>query len=92
MQIYGPSQVHGTQPLHGPHATRAAQPSQSQPGAPVADELNLSEAAQLADRIAQLPDIRADRVADVRAKILSGTYETSDKLETAVERLLDEIA
>ena len=92
MQIYGPSQVHGTQPIHGPHAPRAAQASQSQAASPVADELNLSEAAQLADRVAELPDIRADRVADIRAAILDGTYETSDKLSTAVERLLDEIA
>ena len=92
MQIYGPSHVHGAQPVHGPHATRAAQPSQSQTASPIGDELHLSDAAQLADRVAELPEMRADRVADIRAAILNGTYETADKLDVAVERLLDEIA
>ncbi len=37
-------------------------------------------------------DIRADRVADIRAQIASGQYETSEKLNVAVSRMFDELA
>jgi anti-sigma28 factor (negative regulator of flagellin synthesis) len=35
--------------------------------------------------------MREDRVEAVRLQIAEGTYETNDKLNIAVERLLDEI-
>ena len=35
--------------------------------------------------------IRQDRVAEIRAQIASGAYETDVKLNGALERLLDEI-
>jgi negative regulator of flagellin synthesis FlgM len=91
MQIYGPSQLHGPQGINAPHGARPAQPT-TRPEAPqIADEVNISEAAQLVEQVQQLPDIRADRVAAVRQQIAAGTYETGDKLSAAVERLLDEI-
>ncbi len=92
MQIYGPSQIHTAQPISAPHnlriveaqttSTAAAQPS---------DQLDISEAGQIAARLSDMPDIRQDRVDAIRAALLDGTYETSDKLDTAVSRLLDEI-
>ncbi|MCP4775613.1 MAG: flagellar biosynthesis anti-sigma factor FlgM, partial [Planctomycetaceae bacterium] len=35
---------------------------------------------------------RADRVADLRAQIASGDYETPEKLEAAVSRMFEEFA
>jgi len=92
MQIYGPSQIHGAQPINGPHTSRAAQPTSTAGTSSIGDRLDISEAGQLAGRLAEVPDIRADRVRDIRAAILNGTYETEAKLNTAVDRLLDEIA
>ncbi|HOA53174.1 MAG TPA: flagellar biosynthesis anti-sigma factor FlgM [Thermogutta sp.] len=46
---------------------------------------------QLLDKVHDLPDIRADLVARIRAEIAAGTYETEEKLQVALERLLDEI-
>jgi anti-sigma28 factor (negative regulator of flagellin synthesis) len=43
-------------------------------------------------RARELPDIRAARVAEIRAAIEAGSYETPDKLEAAVGSLLDEIS
>ncbi len=90
MQIYGPSQLHGAQPINAPHLQRGADvrpgtaPSQT-------DQVDISPAAQLAGQVSEIPDIRQDRVASIRAAIADGTYETQDKLSTAVNRLLDEI-
>ena len=92
MQIYGPSQLHGAQPISGPHPTRAAQGASTPPAAGVGDRLDISEAGQIAARLADVPEIRAERVQELRSAILNGTYETEGKMSTALDRLLDEIA
>jgi negative regulator of flagellin synthesis FlgM len=90
MQIYGPSQLHGAQSINTPHISRAAQTaSTSSPAG--ADRLELSDAAQFASQLNDVPAIRADRVAALKAAIADGSYETADKLSTAVSRLFDEI-
>jgi anti-sigma28 factor (negative regulator of flagellin synthesis) len=93
MQIYGPTHVHGPQPLSAPHVFRAERVGGlSRP----ADELSLSEAAQEGERLIELarslPAIRQDRVDRLRAAIAQGTYETPERLSKAVDALLDELA
>jgi negative regulator of flagellin synthesis FlgM len=92
MQIYGPSQIHGAQSINAPHAARPAREVSAPEPTMVSDHLDISEAGQIASRLADVPDIRADRVQELRSAILNGTYETEDKLSTALDRLLDEIA
>jgi anti-sigma28 factor (negative regulator of flagellin synthesis) len=36
-------------------------------------------------------EVRVDKVAVVKAQIEAGTYESSEKLDVAVDRMLDEI-
>ena len=91
MQIHGPSHVQG---VHAKEPTRPQKPAPSAAptsNAPV-DELDISPEAELLAQAKDLPEIRADKVADIRAQIESGTYETDEKLDLALERLLDEIA
>lgn len=98
MQIYGSTHVHGPQGIGAPHANRATQPAQRPAAANQADSVEISpeaQAAQVAEqlsaKIAELPDIRQDRVNELRAKIAAGAYETDDRINGALERLLDEI-
>ncbi|MEN1678147.1 MAG: flagellar biosynthesis anti-sigma factor FlgM [Planctomycetota bacterium] len=90
MQVSGSSQVHQAHALQGPHATRsraAGGAEQAKLAQPV-DQLEISaEAAQAS----QAGGVRTDRVAEIRAQIASGAYETPEKLDAAVERLLDQI-
>ena len=44
-----------------------------------------------ASRLSDIPDIRHDRVAAIKAQIQAGTYETADKLDRAIDAMLDEI-
>ena len=91
MHIYGPAHLHGAQPVGPPHATRAAKPAgPSQPGA-IQDELEISDAGRLVDQVRALPEVRQERIEQIRAEIAAGTYETDEKLEIALGRLLDEI-
>jgi len=92
MQVHGPSQIHAAQPIRGPHASGSIEPSAASASSATGDRLDISEAGQIADRMAEIPDIRADRVDSIRAALMDGTYETEGKLSTAVDRLLDEIA
>lgn len=93
MHIQGPSYVHGAHALGGPHrAARAVADQPAASGRSISDEIQISDAGQFLAEVKQAPDIRADRVAAIQAQIASGAYETSDKFDLAVERLLDEIA
>ena len=91
MQVHGPSHIHGAQSLNGPHLSRMGQASAPSQNTTIRDELQLSPMGQLLDKVHELPDIRSDLVARIRAEIAAGTYETEEKLQVALERLLDEI-
>ncbi len=91
MQIYGSTQLHGAQSISAPHATRATSAASSAGSSAVSDQLDISSAGQLLDKINQMPAIRQDRVSQLRAAIASGSYETDDKLSSALNGLLDEI-
>lgn len=57
---------------------------------PVMDKVELSTQAVYLDSLKK-NDIRADKVADIRAQIEAGTYETPDKLDSAIDKLLDDV-
>jgi flagellar biosynthesis anti-sigma factor FlgM len=100
MQINGPARLQTTQSLD---ATSPLQPTEAatesgQADAVAAnptggaDEISISQQAELLSRINDIPDIRQDRVDQIRAEITQGTYETEQKIDATVSRLLDEIA
>ena len=73
--------------LQKQNSTSASQNANSVP----VDSLEISAEAQMLST-SSATDIRADRVADLRAQIASGEYETPEKLEAAVSRMFDEFA
>jgi negative regulator of flagellin synthesis FlgM len=99
MQIYGPYRVSTTQPTSQP---QSAQPQKSEnaatkPPATQIDQLDLSSQASTVNRVAATQiagggEIRIDRVADIRRQISDGNYETPEKLDAALDRLLDQLA
>ena len=91
MQIYGPSQIHGAQPINAPHGARTQEAGSIPAASSTGDRLDISEAGQIAGRLAEMPEIRADRVQELRTAILDGSYESDAKLDVALDRLLDEI-
>jgi negative regulator of flagellin synthesis FlgM len=93
MQINGPAHLHAAQSVNPPHhSSRASKPAGAQVSSLAQlDQLDISQEANLVSRVRDLPEIRQDRVAEIRAQIASGTYETDAKLNGALDRLLDEI-
>ena len=89
MQIYGSTHIHGPQSVTGPHSARTASPASPPQTLAPSDQLDISAAAAAAAEANG--DVRADLVARVRDEIAAGTYETPEKIDGAIERLLDEI-
>ena len=92
MYIYGTSQIHAAQPMNAPHRLANTQGVSGGYAAGGVDQLDISPEADFVAQASELPEIREERVAALKAQIQSGVYETADKLDMALSRLLDEIA
>ena len=70
MQVYGPTHLHGPQPINPPHAHAAspAPPVSDASSSPISDEVQISDAARMIEQAQQLPDVRQDRVAAIRRR------------------------
>lgn len=52
------------------------------------DQVQLSEIPELVSELDGPSEVRAERLAQIKAAIDDGTYESVDKLQAAVDRLL----
>jgi len=93
MNIFGVFSTHGAQSagaVRGVDAAQAAEASVKQQGVgEVHDAVTLSvDAVRAADASS---DIRFDRVNSIRAAIADGSYDTPEKLDIALDRLLERL-
>jgi negative regulator of flagellin synthesis FlgM len=58
---------------------------------PMLDKLELSGVSHLFQSL-KANDVRADKIAEIKAQIDAGTYETDAKLDVACDRMLDDLA
>ena len=94
MNIYGTPFVHGPHTISGSHATNRQQtfvPQQTN-SLQSNDQVTLSGAAQHANQATESAmsgsEVRFDLVNRLRLEIASGTYETPEKLDIALEKML----
>ena len=95
MRVDGFSQVHGPQGIRPPHHLGGAGAAPgSKPGdvAGPVDKVDISPAAEEAVRAAEAAEDRQAHLASIRQQIAAGIYETPEKVDRAVERLLDELS
>ena len=89
MQIRRTSSVQNTNAANLSTRNKTASVN-GQNAAPV-DQLDFSAEAQALSQGNSASGIRMERVNELRAEIASGQYETAEKLDAAVSRMLDEI-
>jgi negative regulator of flagellin synthesis FlgM len=95
MQIFGPFRVSTTQATTGAQRLQPqgqTNPASMKTAAPV-DQLDLSSSASRLDASSSVSgggEIRIDRVAELRRQIASGNYDTPEKLDMALDRMLDQ--
>lgn len=54
------------------------------------DQVEISDAASYLSKIAALPDIRTEKVDEIRMALAENTYDVESKLPQALDNLLDE--
>ena len=54
------------------------------------DSVQFSSAAQLLSKLHELPETRKDLIDRIRAEIKSGTYDTDEKLNAALDGAIDD--
>ena len=92
MEVFGAGGAQGPQPIFPRLAAFGVDAGQTvQAGAP-RDHVEISPLGQMLDGISRLPEIRHEKVEEIRRQIASGAYETPAKLEVALDRLLDELS
>jgi anti-sigma28 factor (negative regulator of flagellin synthesis) len=57
----------------------------------ILENLNVTSQEEVLKRIASLPDIRQGKVLSIRRHITDGTYEVADRLDRAMDRILEAI-
>ena len=88
--------VSGIGSVSGATPARAVSPSTSQPVASPSvtvpqDELEISSAGKMLDRLSETPEVRAERVAQIKEAIENGAYDSDEKLEEALSRMFDSL-
>jgi negative regulator of flagellin synthesis FlgM len=91
MEIYGAGGTQGPQPIYPRLAALGVDASQTVHAGTPRDHVEISPLGQMLDGIGQLPEIRYEKVEELRQQIAAGSYETTDKLELALDRVLDEL-
>jgi anti-sigma28 factor (negative regulator of flagellin synthesis) len=66
-------------------------PANAPKALPLTDKVQLSHVNQMMATLKAGGDIRADKVAAIRAQLEAGTYETEAKLDKAIDRLIDDL-
>lgn len=91
MEIYGAGGAQGPQPIYPRQASFSVEAGQNVQAQAPQDQVEISPLGQMLDSINDLPEIRHERVEEIRQQIASGVYETPEKLEIALDRLMDEL-
>jgi negative regulator of flagellin synthesis FlgM len=91
MSVTGPGPVQsGFSVRQAQTAPPSARTAATAPSAP-RDELEISSVGRMLEELQQSGMVRAERLAKIKAAIDAGEYETPQKLEAALTRLLTEI-
>jgi negative regulator of flagellin synthesis FlgM len=91
MEIYGAGGAQGPQPIYPRLAAFTVEAGQTVPTQAPRDRVEISPIGRMLDGVARLPEIRHEKVEEIRSQIASGVYETPEKLELALDRLMDEL-
>ncbi len=91
MEVQGPGGVSGPNRIE-PQRIAPGRAEKTDVGGRVGDRAEISEEAQLLARLAEVPDVRMEKVEELRELITTGRYESREKIEKAVDRLLEELS
>jgi anti-sigma28 factor (negative regulator of flagellin synthesis) len=81
--VRGPERVEGKR-------VDGVQPPSTQPTPAPVDRVEVSQAGQLVGEVLALPATRTEKIAELKAAVEAGTYQTDEKLLGALDSFLRE--
>jgi anti-sigma28 factor (negative regulator of flagellin synthesis) len=57
----------------------------------ILENIHHTPLGQVLKRIASLPDVRREKVLDLRRKITEGRYDVSERLDMALDKVLEDL-
>jgi anti-sigma28 factor (negative regulator of flagellin synthesis) len=57
----------------------------------ILDNINTTPIGQVLKKIASLPEVRKEKVLDLRRQITKGEYDLNDRLDVAVDKVLEQL-
>jgi negative regulator of flagellin synthesis FlgM len=91
MEVRGLGSIGASAPIgRTPSGGANEKPSVAGPATP-RDEVEISSLGRMLDDASRTPGVREQRLAQIKAAIEAGTYETPEKLQVALDRMLDQI-
>jgi negative regulator of flagellin synthesis FlgM len=91
MDVNGVGSVQGSFPIKPSRpAAEVPRTSQTKP-IETNDAVEISPAGKMLEDLSQSTAVRAERLAQIKAAIDAGTYETPEKLEAALSKMLNEL-
>lgn len=92
MQIRGTSGVQTPTQINFNSKVQSTETSAQATRFDTTDQIEISSEAKMLAGMNDTSGIRSERVNAIRQQIAMGQYETAEKLEVAMERLIDELA
>ena len=93
MAVNGPGSVQNSFPIKPTQSTSTPPVQKSTETKPIAtnDELEISSTGKMLEHLNQSSEVRAERLAQIEAAIEAGEYETPEKLEIALKKMIAEV-
>ena len=91
MEVNGIGPLHRPQQLGGPRPSQNVSSPETTKPIQTDDQVEISSIGQKLNSIEGTSEVREARIAQIREAIEAGEYETLDKLESALDGLLDDI-
>jgi negative regulator of flagellin synthesis FlgM len=91
MEVRGLSSASPPSPINRPESTPGVEKPQSAGPVSPKDEVEISAVGKMLDDASRTPGIREQRLAEIKAAIEAGTYETPEKLELALARMVEQL-
>lgn len=91
MEVRGLGSVGASVPISRAQPTTTPAETVAGPSSPQ-DQVEISEVGRMLEGASRTPGIREQRLAQIKAAIESGTYDTPEKLELALGRMIDKVA
>ena len=91
MEVNGPGSLFNAFPVRPtgsvPNVEKPAGAKSNGPN----DDVEISAVGKMFNRLSQSPKVRAERLTRIKAEIDAGIYETPEKLEAALLKMMNEI-